>query len=101
MDASQWFALFIVSYGLWVIVACVSLLLERRSPTATLAWIFAFVAIPILSGVYYLMFGPRRLQRRRRRYLVARSSVARRISGGGADGPARPALSADAAGLAA
>src|SRR4051794_17090010 len=100
MDASQWFALFIVSYGLLVIVACVSLLLERRSPPATLAWIFAFVAIPILSGVYYLMFGPRRLQRRRRRYLVARSSVARRISGGD-DGPARPALSADAAGLAA
>jgi nitrate/nitrite transporter NarK len=52
MDALQWFWLFIVSYALWVIAACVSLLLERRSPTAPLAWIFAFVAIPILSGIY-------------------------------------------------
>jgi cardiolipin synthase len=100
MDALQWFWLFIVSYALWVIVACVSLLLERRSPTATLAWIFAFVAIPIVSGIYYLMFGPRRLHRRRRRYSIARTSVARKITGA-AEGPPRPALAADAAGLAA
>jgi len=100
MDALQWFWLFIVSYALWVIVACVSLLLERRSPTATLAWIFAFVAIPVVSGIYYLMFGPRRLHRRRRRYSVARRSVSRNVSGDD-DGPARPQLGPDAAGLAA
>ncbi|HSW82586.1 MAG TPA: cardiolipin synthase [Usitatibacter sp.] len=100
MDALQWFWLFIVSYALWVIAACVSLLLERRSPTATLAWIFAFVAIPIFSGIYYLMFGPRRLHRRRRRYSVARRSVSRKVSGAD-DGPARPQLNPDAAGLAA
>ena len=100
MEAQQWFGIFIASYALWVLVACVSLLLERRSPTATLAWIFAFIAIPIVSGVYYLMFGPRRLQRRRRRYSVARSSVSRKVTGA-ADGPPRPSLSPDAAGLAA
>jgi len=100
MDALQWFWLFVVSYSLWVIVACVSLLLERRSPTATLAWIFAFVAIPVFSGIYYLMFGPRRLHRRRRRYSVARRSVSRNVSGAD-DGPGRPELNPDAAGLAA
>ena len=100
MEALQWFEIFIASYALWVIVACVSLLLERRSPTATLAWIFAFVAIPIVSGVYYLMFGPRRLLRRRRRYNVARKSVSRKVSGS-SDEPRRPALSPDASGLAA
>jgi cardiolipin synthase len=95
-----WFTIFVASYALWVLVACVSLLLERRSPTATLAWIFAFIAIPIVSGIYYLMFGPRRLHRRRRRYSLARSSVARKLSGP-AEGPPRPALAPDAAGLAA
>jgi cardiolipin synthase len=100
MEALQWFEIFIASYALWVIIACVSLLLERRSPTATLAWIFAFVAIPIVSGIYYLMFGPRRLMRRRPRYNVARKSVSRKVSGL-TDGPPRPALSADATGLAA
>src|SRR5258708_35012036 len=90
MGALQWFEIFIGAYVLWVLVACVTLLLDRRSPTATLAWIFAFIAIPFFSGVYYMMFGPRRLQRRRRRYTVARGSVARGIAGedDGAGGPA-------------
>src|SRR5438132_2622565 len=100
MEALPWFEIFAGSYVVWVIIACVSLLLERRSPTATLAWIFAFIAIPILSGIYYLMFGPRRLHRRRRRYSVARRSVARKVTGAG-DGPPRPSLTPDAAGLAA
>ena len=71
-----WFEIFIASYALWVLVACVSLLMSRRSPQATLAWIFAFIALPVISGVYYLVFGPRRLMRRKRRYGVARAMAA-------------------------
>src|SRR5437762_7831395 len=100
MEPLPWFYILVGSYFLWVLVACASLLMERRSPTATLAWIFAFIAIPILSGFYYMLFGPRRLQRRRRRYNTARTSIAGGMAKGG-DGPARPALSADAAALAA
>src|SRR5215207_4263614 len=68
-----WFEIFLISYAVWVLVACVSLLLSRRSPQATLAWIFAFIALPVVSGVYYMVFGPRRLLRRKRRYGVARA----------------------------
>ena len=100
MDVLSWFEIFAGSYLLWVLVACASLLMERRSPTATLAWIFAFIAIPVLSGIYYMMFGPRRLHRRRRRYTIARKSVARGVTGA-ADGPPRPVLAPDAAGLSA
>lgn len=96
--ALPWFEIFVVSYFLWVLVACTSLLLERRSPTATLAWIFAFIAIPVVSGIYYMMFGPRRLIRRRRRYHIARGSIAKRV--GQEEGPARPKLAPDAEGLA-
>ena len=91
-----WFYIFIGSYLLWVLAACGTLLMERRSPTATLAWIFAFIAIPVLSGFYYILFGPRRLQRKRRRYNIARGTVRR--------GPAAPSkleLPRDAVGLAA
>ena len=73
MDALPWFRIFVASYLVWVVLAVVSLLLNRRSPTATLAWIFAFLALPVVSGLYYLVFGPRRRHRRRRRYGVARS----------------------------
>ena len=76
MPTLPWFHIFIASYLVWVALACVSLLLSRRSPTATLAWIFAFVALPVVSGLYYMVFGPRRLQRRKRRYGVARAMAA-------------------------
>jgi cardiolipin synthase len=67
-----WFRIFVVSYVVWVVLACASLLMSRRTPQATLAWIFAFIALPVVSGIYYMVFGPRRLQRRKRRYGVAR-----------------------------
>ena len=70
-----WFDIFAISYVVWVLLACASLLMSRRSPQATLAWIFAFIALPVLSGIYYLLFGPRRLMRRKRRYGVARAQA--------------------------
>jgi len=98
--AIPWFEIFVGSYFLWVLAACGTLLMERRSPTATLAWIFAFIAIPVVSGFYYILFGPRRLQRRRRRYGISRASL--RAKGlASADGPPRPGLAPDAVGLAA
>jgi len=86
----------------WVALACVSLLLSRRSPTATLAWIFAFIALPVVSGIYYMVFGPRRLQRRKRRYGVARAmaaSVSEHLRSTASE--RKPQLGADASGLAA
>jgi cardiolipin synthase A/B len=97
-----WFAIFIGSYAVWVVLASISLLLTRRSPTATLAWIFAFIAFPLVSGVYYMMFGPRRLQRKKRRYGVARA-VAGKVSAHlrSTSCAVKPALSSEASGLAA
>ncbi len=101
MPALPWFQIIIAIYVGWVIAAVVTLLSKRRSPTATLAWIFAFVALPFVSGLYYLVFGPRRLHRRRRRYGVARS-VAAAVSEHlrKTCGTRRPALSEDAVALA-
>ena len=102
MDALPWFRIFVASYVAWVVLAVVTLLLSRRSPTATLAWIFAFVALPVVSGLYYMVFGPRRLRRRLRRYGVARS-LAGQVSNHLRNSCAqrRPALSEDASALAA
>jgi len=101
MEALPWFLIFVASYLVWVVLAVVSLLQNRRSPTATLAWIFAFVALPVVSGLYYLVFGPRRLHRRRRRYGVARSlagQVSEHLRNSCA--PEKPRLPADASALA-
>ena len=99
-----WFLLFTVAYVVWVLVACATLLTltSRRSPQATLAWIFAFAALPVVSGIYYMVFGPRRLQRRKRLYGAARvraAAVSHHLRGSSCD--TRPTLSPDAQGLAA
>src|SRR5262245_60626411 len=80
MPPFGWFELLFGLYILWVIGACGTLLMNRRSPTATLAWMFAFLALPVVSGVYYLVFGPRRLHRRRIRYKIARGLLADDVS---------------------
>jgi cardiolipin synthase len=97
-----WFEIFVGSYVVWVVIACASLLMSRRSPASTLAWMFAFIALPVVSGLYYLVFGPRRLHRRRIRYGRARG----RLAGGAGhmrrlEVPPPPRLSPDAAALAA
>ena len=102
MPVIPWFEIFVASYVVWVVLACASLLMNRRSPTATLAWIFAFIALPVVSGVYYMVFGPRRLQRRKRRYGLARA-VAGRVSAylRSTSCDVKPLMSEDASGLAA
>jgi len=61
---------------LWIVALCAWIVLERRSPTATLAWIFALAWIPLLGVAVYLAVGPRRLHRKRLRYRRARAHLA-------------------------
>ncbi|MBK8184092.1 MAG: cardiolipin synthase [Candidatus Competibacteraceae bacterium] len=59
----------------WLILVGVALILERRSPAATLAWLLALLFLPYIGAVIYLLFGPRRLRRRRLRYSRARNRL--------------------------
>ncbi len=43
------------------------LLAERRQPSATLAWIFAIIFLPVLGLVLYMLFGATRIKRIARR----------------------------------
>jgi cardiolipin synthase len=102
MPEMPWFEIFVASYLVWVLLACASLLMSRRSPQATLAWMFAFIALPVVSGFYYMVFGPRRLMRRKRRYGLARAEAGRVSQYLRSTAcPKQPSLGRDAAGLAA
>src|SRR3954467_11872603 len=102
MPQLPWFQIFVGSFLVWVLLAWASLLMSRRSPQATLAWMFAFIALPVVSGFYYLLFGPRRLLRRKRRYGPARAGAGRVSQYLRATAcETRPKLTIDAAGLAA
>ncbi|APV50282.1 cardiolipin synthase [Betaproteobacteria bacterium GR16-43] len=88
----------VAAYVFWVIGAVWTLLLQRRTAASTLSWIFAFAALPFISGLYYLVFGPRRLHRRRARYGVVRRAIAGQIQEyiRSSAGKAKPKLSAEA-----
>jgi cardiolipin synthase A/B len=73
MAIGTWLALgevvWVIGLGIWII-------LERRSPAATLAWVFALAWIPLLGIPVYLLIGPRRLRRKKLRYRRSKSRFA-------------------------
>ena len=70
-----WTTIFAIAEVVWIIGAGVWLILEKRSPTATLAWIFGLALLPAVGIVAYLVLGPQRLRRKRRRRRHARTAV--------------------------
>lgn len=61
----------------WFCVLVPWIVLEKRSPTATLAWIFGLMLLPVVGVPFYLLIGPRRLERKKSRLLAARAQVGR------------------------
>lgn len=59
----------------WILGTAVFIVLERRSPTATLAWIMLIAALPLIGFVIYLLVGPRRLERKKLRLGQARVRI--------------------------
>ncbi|GAA5233670.1 cardiolipin synthase [Verticiella sediminum] len=64
---SGW-ALYLVGLAFWII-------LQKRPPATTVAWILSLAALPILGYLIYYFFGPQRLKRFRLRRLRSRAAV--------------------------
>lgn len=62
-------AAWLLGMGAWIV-------LERRPPAATLAWILALSALPVVGIPVYLLLGPRRLARKKLRMAMARRARA-------------------------
>jgi cardiolipin synthase len=59
---------YVVGLAIWI-------LLEKRSPVATLAWILALIALPYVGFIVFFFLGPRRLIRKRLKHRKARGQV--------------------------
>jgi len=55
--------------------ASVWIVLQRRAPAATMAWILSLAVLPGIGVVFYFVFGPRRITRSKRRRLRARARL--------------------------
>jgi len=59
----------------WVLFVTLWMLHQRRTPTATLAWMLGLSGLPLLGIPIYLLVGPRRLERKKLRMARARQAV--------------------------
>jgi cardiolipin synthase len=75
LDEVPWRSVLAAGETAWVVGLVVFIVLERRPPVSTLAWIFGLVLLPFLGLPVYFLFGPRRLRRRKLRYRDKRVAV--------------------------
>jgi len=59
----------------WVVIAAGVILLQRRSATATIAWLLVFLFLPVFGLVLYRLLGPLRLKRKQLKRRVGRRVV--------------------------
>jgi cardiolipin synthase len=78
----------------WIPWVVLWLVLERRSPAATIAWILGLALLPVVGIPVYLLLGPRRLRRKRLRHARARQAV----TGGVAPAPVDASVHEESAG---
>jgi cardiolipin synthase len=71
----DWSLVLFIAYLVWAVVVGIGLVLERRSPIATLGWLLTLLALPYVGALVWLFFGPRRLERRRLHYADARRRI--------------------------
>jgi len=69
--------IWIALYFSWIAGSVVFIVMQRRRPTATLAWIVGFIGLPFLGAVIYYFFGPRKLRRRKIRREIAKRFASR------------------------
>lgn len=61
--------------AVWILVIATWILLEKRPPVATLAWIFGLIPFPVVGALIYFIWGPRKFERKKRRIRRARGVV--------------------------
>ncbi|MCL2012034.1 MAG: cardiolipin synthase [Cystobacterineae bacterium] len=62
--------------AVYLLLLVVWIVMQKRSPVATLAWIFGLALLPVLGFAIYYLFGPRRISKTRMQRLRARNWIA-------------------------
>lgn len=71
----SWWLLLTTSFAVWAIVMAVVIVLQQRSPAATIAWMLVLAFLPIVGYVVYRLIGPQRLKRKKLRRQLTRKLI--------------------------
>ena len=72
---TSWWLLITGVFAVWAIVMAVVIVLQQRSPAATIAWMMVLAFLPIVGYVVYRLIGPQRLARRKLRRQLTRKLI--------------------------
>jgi cardiolipin synthase len=67
--------LLLIAEAIWVAGIGTVIILQRRSATATIAWVFALALMPIFGFIVYRLIGPLRLERKKVKRNISRKAV--------------------------
>ncbi len=65
-----------LAWGAYLGVLAVWIIWDKREPVATLSWLLALAALPLVGLAIYYLFGPMRIRRQRIRRARARAALA-------------------------
>ncbi len=65
-----------LAWGTYLGVLAVWIIWDKREPVATLSWLLALAALPVVGLAIYYLFGPMRIRRQRIRRARARAALA-------------------------
>jgi hypothetical protein len=65
----------------WILVAGTAIVLQRRSATATVAWVLAVALLPVVGFIIYWLIGPQRLKRTKLARVASAQQVAAAMAG--------------------
>ncbi|MFT3698029.1 MAG: cardiolipin synthase [Kofleriaceae bacterium] len=72
---THWGLLITTAFAVWAVVMAVVIVLQRRSPAATIAWMLVLAFIPVAGYVIYRLIGPQRLARKKLRRRITKKIV--------------------------
>ncbi|WP_298438088.1 cardiolipin synthase [Ottowia sp.] len=72
ISAWNWLSWLWLSYG---VVLAVWIVLQKRSPVSTLAWIMVLMLLPLLGLAVYAYFGPQRIRRARLKRWLSKAAL--------------------------
>jgi cardiolipin synthase A/B len=76
VSTPSWSVLIGAAFTTWGAVMAVVIVLQRRTPAATIAWLLVLTVFPIVGWLVYRLIGPQRLERRKLRRRVTRKLIA-------------------------
>jgi cardiolipin synthase len=71
----SWWLVYTVGGTVWISVNAVVLILQRRPAASTIAWLLLLIFLPVIGLVIYLLIGPLKLERRKRKRWKAKRLI--------------------------